>query len=245
VAAPLSSQSVEAFDLQAHTITDGGALDRRPALKLLWDGAEQDGVTAIEYEIRVAATAVVVKRGTITDVNAGLLIVAEGILPSTAYEARMRPVVAGPVTWTAWDAATTGVVPLGQIDLDGSVIKGVLVGPVDIPTTTGYTFLTIAVGAIGPHQLWRAGVSAELKHTSGSPAVLAFERRYKFGGTWGSWFEAGTLTTTTVWDVDGVSAGFAGQYEDAEFRLVVKDNSGLRPLSLRNVYMTATNVVKS
>lgn len=243
--APIANQEVEAFNLLAHTITDAGALDRRPALQLVWNGAEQDGVTAIEYEVRVAATGVVVKRGVITDVNAGALILAEGILPSTAYEARMRPVVAGPVVWTAWDAATTAAVELGSIDMDGSVVKGVLIGPVDIPTTIGYTFLTIAVGQIDPHQIWNAGVSAELKHTSGAAAVLAFERRYKFAGTWGPWLEAGTLTTTTVWDVDGVTARFAGTYDDAEFRLVVKTNAGLRPLSLRNVYMTATNIVRA
>ena len=242
---PVPEQTVESFDLLAHTITDAGSVARRPALRLTWNGAEQDGVTAIEYEIRVAATAVVIKRGTITDVNAGALVVAEGILASTAYEARMRPVVAGPVAWTAWDAATTAALPLGQIDLDGSVVKGVLIGPVDIPTTVGYTFLTISTGAIAPHQLWRAGVSAELKHISGSAAELEFEQRFKFAGAWSAWVQKGTLTTTTVWDVDGVSSGFAGQYEDVEFRLVVKTNGGLRVLSLRNVYMTATNIVKS
>ena len=240
-----AAQEAEGFDLLAHTITDAGALDRRPALRLTWNGSEQDGVTAIEYEVRVAATAVVIKRGVITDVNAGELILAEGILASTAYEARMRPVVAGPVVWTAWDAATTAAVELGSIDMDGSVVKAVLIGPVDIPTTIGYTFLSISVGQIDPHQLWTAGVSAELKHTSGAAAVLAFERRYKFGGAWGPWIEAGTMTTTTVWDVEGVTARFAGTYENAEFRLVVKTNAGLRPLSLRNVYMTAINIVKA
>lgn len=248
IAVPLTSQTVESFDLQAHTITDAGALDRRPALKLLWNGAEQDGVTAIEYEVRVAATAVVVKRGAITDVGAGALILAEGILPSTAYEARMRPVVAGPVAWTAWDVATTGAVQLGQIDLDGSVVKAVLVGPVDIPTTVGYVFLSMSTGPISPHHLWRSGLSAEVRKNGGGPgdAILAFEQRYKFAGVWSAWVQKGTVTVTApAWDVDGISSGFAGQYEDVEFRLSVVSNAGTRVQSLRNVYMTAVNVVKS
>lgn len=238
------AHALPSWNVTATTIQDGSAIDRRPALLLEWDSDGMDDLTAIAYEIRLTGGAVV-KRGTITDIAAEAAIIAEGILPSTAYEARALGNSLQATDWTAWDAATTAAVELGSIDMDGSVVKGVLIGPVDIPTTVGYTFLSIAVGQIDPHQLWTAGVSAELKHTSGPAAVLAFERRYKFAGTWGPWTEAGTMTTTTVWDVDGVTARFAGTYEDAEFRLVVKTNAGLRPLSLRNVYMTATNIVKA
>jgi hypothetical protein len=58
--------------------------------------------------------------------------------------------------------------------------------------------------------------------------------------------QKGTVTVTApAWDVDGISSGFAGQYEDVEFRLSVVSNAGTRVQSLRNVYMTAVNVVKS
>lgn len=243
--AAVPSQTVEGFDLLAHTVTDDAGVNRRAALRLVWIGAEQDAVTALEYEVRVAATGLLIKRGTITDVVAGELFVADGILPSTTYEARMRPVAAHGTSWTTWETVTTGAVPLGQIDLDGTVVKGVLVGPVDIPATVGHVFLSISTGAPGPHQNWACSVSAELKHTAGVAAVLALEQRYKYAGVWGAWIERGTLTTTTSWDIDGVRTGFAGQYEDVEVRLSVKTNAGVRVNSLKNVYMTASNVVRS
>lgn len=240
-----AAQAVPGWAVAAEVIVDASALARRPAIRLSWDADGADDATGLMWELRLVGAASAHLSGIHAPVSSGTVLIAEGLLPSTAYEVRAQFIVDRATVWTGWTSATTGAVPLGQIDLDGSVVKGVLVGPVDIPTTVGYTFLTIATGAISPHQLWRAGVSAELKHTSGSAAVLAFERRYKFAGTWGPWLEAGTMTTTTVWDVDGVSSGFAGQYDDAEFRLSVKSNGGVRPLSLRNVHMTATNIVKS
>ena len=133
--------------------------------------------------------------------------------------------------------------PAVLVDTMSDTVRGALIGPVDIPVAP-YTFLTISTGPIGPHELWRAGVSVEYKHNAGAAAVLAFQKRFKYAGVWGTWFEVVELTTTLAWDTDGASSGFSGQYEDAEYRLVVKTNGGVRANSIKNIRLTATNVVR-
>ena len=133
--------------------------------------------------------------------------------------------------------------PAIKVDAISDTVRGAIIGPVDIPLPP-YTFMTIATGLIGPHELWRAGVSIEYKHNSGAAAILAFEKRFKYAGVWGAWIESNTLTTTLAWDTDGSSAGFSGQYDDAEFRLIVKTNAGVRVNSAKNIRLTATNVVR-
>lgn len=237
------AQTLEDFAVAGHEIEDAAGNARRPAIRATWDGADQDGVDGVEIEVRLSGGAVVTT-WTSPDVAIGEAILSAGLVDDEAYEVRGRPVIDSPADWTAWLAVTTPATRLGQIDLDGRVVKGVVIGPVNIPATVGHVFLTIATGPIDPHQIWTAGVSAELKHTF-STAVLAFEYRFKFAGSWEAWIEAGTLTTTTTWDVDGVRSGFAGQYEDVEYRLVVKTNPTSITNGLRNVYMTAFNVVRT
>jgi hypothetical protein len=240
-----AAQEVEAFDLLAHTITDAGALDRRPALKLVWNGAEQDGVTAIEYEVRVAATGVVIKRGVITDVNAGSLILAEGILASTAYEARMRPVVAGPVVWTAWDAATTAAVQIGQIDLDGSKLQSIVLGPVSVTSNTIQTHATLDLGAIPFGQIWKRAVVFEARRTFAVDYTIRLDRRIMYAGVWGAWETQATFTvTSSSWDIFASSGTFAGSYDDFEYRVVSITSGTTATGEIRNLYVTAVNIVK-
>lgn len=121
-------QSVAGFDLDADTVTDGTGASRRVRLRLLWDGEEQDGITALEYEIRVAATGLLIKRGTITDVSAGELFVSDGVMASTAYQARMRPVASNPVVWTAWETASTSALLLNTADLQAQAVTRTYIG---------------------------------------------------------------------------------------------------------------------
>lgn len=101
-----AAQTVPSWAMTGVALDDAGAVARRPALQMTWDGAGQDDVTALEYEIRRLGGAQVVA-GVTTNVAAGVQIFAAGVLPSTVYEARARFVVGRPVAWTAWTQATT------------------------------------------------------------------------------------------------------------------------------------------
>lgn len=109
-----AAQTVPSWAMTGVALDDAGAVARRPALKMTWDGAGQDDVTALEYEIRRLGGAQVVA-GVTTNVGSGVQIFAAGVLPSTVYEARARFVVNRPVAWTAWTQATT---PAAYITLD-------------------------------------------------------------------------------------------------------------------------------
>lgn len=109
-----AAQTVPSWAMTGVALDDAGAVARRPALQMTWDGAGQDDVTALEYEIRRLGGAQVVA-GVTTNVAAGVQIFAAGVLPSTVYEARARFVVGRPVAWTAWTQATT---PAAYITLD-------------------------------------------------------------------------------------------------------------------------------
>lgn len=111
-----AAQTVPLFDVQAVTLTDAASANRRPALKLVWDGAELDDVRAIEWQVRRAGTTAVLQSGSTHLVDVGALTVSDGILPATDYEARARCVVDRPSDWTAWDAATTDGVYVQDAD---------------------------------------------------------------------------------------------------------------------------------
>ena len=116
------AQTVIGFDLLAFTITEASGGSRRPALKLIWDPAAQDNLRGLDYEVRVAATAVVIERGSISNVAAGEVIVAAAILSGVGYEARMLPVADWPTAWTAWEAVTA---PGLLIDA-GDILRGAI-----------------------------------------------------------------------------------------------------------------------
>lgn len=111
-------QAVPGFAVIALSLTDASGAPRRPALQLVWDGAELDDVEALEWELRRSGTTTLVAQGSTHDVEAGQLILAAGILPATAYQARARLVVRRKRAWTAWVSATTPNTRLTVEDLD-------------------------------------------------------------------------------------------------------------------------------
>ncbi len=118
-----AAYALPGWAVTASTIRDGVAVDRRPALLMAWDSADIDGLTSISYEIRLAGGAVV-KRGTIADVSANSAVISEGILPSTAYEARAYGNAIQATSWTAWVGATTLAILLnGQDVYDGALTR--------------------------------------------------------------------------------------------------------------------------
>ncbi|MDP2738705.1 MAG: DUF1983 domain-containing protein [Pseudorhodobacter sp.] len=113
--------TVPAFALAGVTLYDATAVARRPALKLSWDGTALDGVPALEWEVRLNGSTTVVQSGSTHSVEAGEMVLADGILPATTYQARARLVIKRARAWSGWATATTPDTRLGVADLDDPV----------------------------------------------------------------------------------------------------------------------------
>lgn len=118
---PVPAQVLAGFDAVPGTTLDANGNPRRPHIRLLWDGEEQDGVTGIEWEVRLHATGETVSRGSTTNVEAGSLRVFDGILANTAYEARARQMAVWAVAWTAWVTVNSSDVRLAASDLSDEI----------------------------------------------------------------------------------------------------------------------------
>lgn len=104
-----ATQAVPSWNVTAVTITGDVAGVAVPALNLTWDGTDQDDVDSLKYQIRTGDPSAPVMRGSTVDVESGVVVVADGIVGSTAYEARAKFVVKGRATsWSSWVSATTG-----------------------------------------------------------------------------------------------------------------------------------------
>lgn len=249
-----AAQEVASFAATGTTLTDVGAAARRPALLLTWDGTDQDGIRGIEYEVRRTGTVPLVAKGTTTDILSGQMIVSEGILPNTGYEARALLVSDRATNWTAWLAVTSPNVLLTRPDLaDGAVsdtLQTIVPGPfAPLSTPTGTVLATLDIGAITPGLGWQRGVQFEArKLVAGNPdGIIQMQSRYRFAG--GAFTEWVVDKTFTISDVNfAMYADFGavlGTYNDYEFRLLVNT----RPSSsvtnwLQNIYFTASRVTK-
>lgn len=158
-------QAVPGFGVSGVSITDAGGVARRPALQLVWDGAELDDAEALEWEIRRSGTTDLVAQGSTANVEAGVLRVAGGILPGTAYQARARLVVKRARAWTSWIGATTPNVLTGTADLAQSVYDQMeatarLAGVTPVSSLPASGQLNQIVMLIPPGRLYRWNGSA-------------------------------------------------------------------------------------
>lgn len=248
-------QTVPLFAVSGTSIPDASGTARRPALALTWE-PDLDDVTGIMWEVRVQATGVIVARGSTHDVAAGALTIIEGIIASTAYEVRARPVLDRPSAWTSWTAATTPATLITSPDLaEGSVstqVQTVVLGPLtrgDLPVNT--VVATLDIGTIGPGQGWERRVHFEAQKPGAiSPSFdLALQiRRASLGGGFGPWTTIDSWSFSNVsWQMEADSGTLAGKYDDLEYRLIVTSSptgNAAATEILRQVYMTAVRVTK-
>ena len=114
------AQAVADWAVAPYIITDSAGADRRPAIRMTWNGAQPD-VRALLYEVRLAETGDLVLSGEFaTQFGAGEGVTPGGtLLPDEDYEARGRydPFSARETTWSSWLAVTTPDVKLGSADL--------------------------------------------------------------------------------------------------------------------------------
>jgi len=111
------AQAVPGWAVAGVALTDAGGANRRPALQLTWDATDLDDERALEWQVRRQGTTTVLQSGSTHTVEAGGLIVADGILPAITYEVRARFVVDRAASWTSWTPATTPAVYLTGTDV--------------------------------------------------------------------------------------------------------------------------------
>lgn len=118
-----AAQAIVDWFAQPWTITDAGGGARRPAIKLSWDG-EQEDVAAVAFEVRLAATQEVVYRGRTDNVRAASIVISQGLVPAQGYGVRGRYLPAGDreTLWSGWLPVTAPNVQFTTSDiLDGAI----------------------------------------------------------------------------------------------------------------------------
>ncbi|QBR34874.1 hypothetical protein ETW23_00485 [Leisingera sp. NJS201] len=111
-------QTVKGFDPAQGGVQDGSGAARGTGLLMQWDPAVED-VAGIRFQVRLAATEVVVARVQTRDFSDGSLPVTEGIVRGEAYEARAKYIPGShrPVIWTGWIPVTASDVGVSASDL--------------------------------------------------------------------------------------------------------------------------------
>lgn len=252
-----TAQTVPNFAVSGVSIPDAIGAPRRPALELTWEPDLAD-VTGILWEVRLQATGVVVARGSTQDVETGTLTVAEGLIASTAYEVRAKPVVDRPADWNSWLPATTPGTLITAPDLaDGSVstvMQTVALGPfASASLGAGAVLATLDIGAIGVGQGWERRLHFEARGgVSTGPNSLPLlvlrlqRRRASLGNPISDWSTIESFTVDqAAWEMFPDSGSLAGVYDDFEYRLMVGERNGTYSGDMvRNVYITAVRITK-
>ncbi|WP_136685709.1 phage tail protein [Falsirhodobacter xinxiangensis] len=138
------------FAVSPLIITDADGVARRPALLLTWDTDDLQDVDGLEWEVRLSGATDPLLRGSITDVMAGRLVIAEGILPNEAYQVRARMVgKAFDNIWSVWLAVVAPNVGLGERDIAQEVFDEMR----DIAAQAGIEAVTTLPATGRPNQI--------------------------------------------------------------------------------------------
>jgi len=140
---PVPAQVLAGFGVLPGFTSDADGTPRRPYIRLIWDGDEQDGVVGIEWQVRLAANEVAVSRGSTTSVEAGTLNIFSGILGATVYQACARQVAAWPTEWTPWVYVTTPDVRLTPNDFSQAIWDAIDAAATAAATEAGLPAVTV------------------------------------------------------------------------------------------------------
>ncbi|EAU43470.1 host specificity factor TipJ family phage tail protein, partial [Salipiger bermudensis] len=134
-----------AATVTASSVPDAAGNGRRPAIELAWTPSVNRTLRAT-WEVRVAATGAVVQRGLFAEASSSSVLIADGILPATAYEvhASFVTAIADQRTWSAWLPVTTSDLRLTPADLSDD-----LAGSIDAALSRHDDALDDAEGAVG------------------------------------------------------------------------------------------------
>lgn len=115
-------QLIEGWSVAPETLRDSAGSPRRPAIRLSWTGTAAEDASAVRFEIRLATTSEIVAAG-LADREAGSLIVSEGLLAATAYQARGRYVADRPTDWSSWLGVTTPAVYITAAEFEAGIVN--------------------------------------------------------------------------------------------------------------------------
>jgi hypothetical protein len=186
---PRPAQLIEGWSVVPETLRDATGNPRRPAIRLSWTGTAAEDANAVRFEIRLAATAEIVASG-LASREAGSLIVSEGLLPATAYQARARYLADRPTDWSSWLGVTTPAVYISEAEFENG-IRGLF-------TTAGLSAPEIAASlpATGAFQGQLVFLTSDNKlyRWTGSSWSAAVQTSDLTGTITGAQIAAGTIT---------------------------------------------------
>ncbi|MGK7056942.1 phage tail protein [Bradyrhizobium sp. 1050_B9_N1_2] len=115
---PPAPQAIDNFDAQPYTLVDSDGISRRPAILISW--GVQPGISAVQFEVRLASDGSIATRGRSDRPTAGNLIITQSILPATDYQVRGQFVPSSPrdMLWSDWLDVTTPDVRFSLADFD-------------------------------------------------------------------------------------------------------------------------------
>lgn len=113
---PIDAQTVPSFAVAAVAIEDADGNNARPAIRAIWDGAQED-VRGIEFEVEASDGTSIVRVSSL-NVAVGEYVIAEGILPDKDYRVRAQFIVDRPTAWTSYFSVTTLDLRIRPDDLD-------------------------------------------------------------------------------------------------------------------------------
>ncbi|UFZ05449.1 phage tail protein [Bradyrhizobium ontarionense] len=119
---PPPAQGIADWSAQPYALLDDTGLARRPAILISWAG-DTLGVSAVQFEVRLASDGSHVTRGRTERVTAGSLIITQGILPATTYQVRGQFIPSTPrdMLWSSWIGVTTEDIRLSLAEFDAAV----------------------------------------------------------------------------------------------------------------------------
>lgn len=118
-------QPVQGFAAQPWVIKDADGVDRRPAIRCVWEIGSADDAFGLKIDVRIKSTQVLVSSITVGVVDSGEQIITEGILPLTEYEVRAKYIVSRATEWSLWLSVTTADIRLTDqdVDVDASIVE--------------------------------------------------------------------------------------------------------------------------
>lgn len=115
-----AAQAVPGWGVEAYSILDASGDPRRPAIRAFWNPNGAEDATALKIQVRVAVTETAVCDITVSRVQDGQTIIAEGIMPNQTLQVRARYQAERPTQWTSWLSVTTSNIKLGPDDVDAA-----------------------------------------------------------------------------------------------------------------------------
>lgn len=118
-------QTVEGFDVEPWTGTDGNGVERRAGARVVWDASAFVDVQLLRLVYRKVGETHDGVSVPVSDVNKGERVVQDPLIPNNAYEFRARLIANRPTSWSGWVQVLIPDVRLTQSDLAQSITDAI------------------------------------------------------------------------------------------------------------------------